>query len=92
MNDKPFKAQHDAAQDQAPKVQRCLAFGGVGRLSGRVSGLVLVCLLCACGQKGPLFLPTDRPLAPLSFTHPRGETPPTFEGQQVARALPAPKH
>ena len=84
MNDKPFKAQHDEAQDEAPKVQRRLAIGGVG--------LVLVCLLCACGQKGPLFMPTDRPLAPSSFTHPRGETPPTFEGPQVARALPAPKH
>jgi predicted small lipoprotein YifL len=81
----PFKAHHGATPHQDQRTPRLLALGSAG-------GLVMACLLSACGQKGPLFMPTERSLAPLSLSHPRGETPPTFAGPQVASALPASKH
>jgi len=94
MINKPFKAHHGAALHQVQTRPRLLGIGGIGGIGGfsGLGGLALACLLSACGQKGPLYMPTERSLAPLNLAPPRGEASQRFEGSQVAGALPVPKH
>ena len=52
------------------------------KLKGRllvVCAFAVVCLLCSCGQKGPLYMPTDRALAASSTN------PPTLQTFQRAK-------